>query len=102
MTEIPIYNTNSNCAIASTGISMTRNTTKYCSADFILVVGFEKMFSGGLKGFWDGTSSPIEGSMEIMTSTKGVTESSFVVQMFANTARDYIERLVEIPSGQLT
>lgn len=70
MTVIPIYNTNNSCASASTGISMARNTAKYGSADFILLVGFEKMLSGSLKDFWDGNLSPIEWGVEIMTSTK--------------------------------
>lgn len=53
MTEIPIFNVNNNCATASTGHTMARNTISHDGADCILVVGFEKMSPGSLKTHWD-------------------------------------------------
>ncbi|KIW92742.1 uncharacterized protein Z519_06590 [Cladophialophora bantiana CBS 173.52] len=92
MTSIPIYNVNSNCSTGSSGLNMARQTVAYGAADCVLVLGFEKMFPGSLKGFWDDREAPMGTTAKMLQATKGFTNSPMAAQLFGNAAREYIEK----------
>lgn len=92
MTEIPIFNVNNNCATASTGHTMARNTISHDGADCILVVGFEKMSPGSLKTHWDDRADPVGRHMDLLHATKGVSNAPAAVQLFAGAANEYMEK----------
>ncbi|KEF55049.1 sterol carrier protein 2 [Exophiala aquamarina CBS 119918] len=92
MTQIPIYNVNSNCSTGSSGLNMARQSIAYGAADCILVVGFEKMAPGSLKGHFEDHASPMETTLHVVQETKGITNSPFAAQMFGNAAQEYIEK----------
>jgi sterol carrier protein 2 len=92
MTGIPIYNTNNNCATASTGLVMARNAIAYGSADCVLVVGFEKMSPGSLKRTWTDRADPLARSVEMAKKIREVGDGSTAIQFFSNAGTEYIEK----------
>lgn len=92
MTQIPIFNVNNNCSTGSTGLHMARQAISYGAADCVLVIGFEKMSPGSLKGHWDDRESPMSTTAKIVHETTGITNSPFAAQVFGNAAREYIEK----------
>jgi sterol carrier protein 2 len=92
MTGIPIYNVNNNCATGSTGLNLGRTMIQGGIADCVMVVGFEKMFPGSLKGFWEDRENPLGTSGKMMVETKGYTNASVAAQMFGNAGREYMEK----------
>ncbi|MCJ1279137.1 hypothetical protein MMC21_006961 [Puttea exsequens] len=92
MTSIPIYNVNNNCSTGSTGLHMARNMVSHGVADCVMVVGFEKMFSGSLQSFFQDRSNPTQKSGDMMKETRGVTNAPGAAQMFGNAGREYMEK----------
>ena len=92
MTQIPIYNVNSNCSTGSSGLHLGRQSVAYGAADCVLVVGFEKMFPGSLKGFWNDRESPMGTSAKVLEATMGFTNSPMAAQLFGNAGLEYIEK----------
>lgn len=92
MTQIPIYNVNNNCSTGSTGLAMARDMVSYGMADCVMVVGFEKMFSGSLRGFFQDRESPFGTTTKMMEQTRGVTNSPGAAQLFGNAGREYMEK----------
>lgn len=92
MTQIPIYNVNNNCATGSTGLAMARDMVSHGMADCVMVVGFEKMFKGSLKGFWNDRENPIGTSMKMMADTRGITNAPASAQLFGNAGLEYMEK----------
>ncbi|PKS10424.1 hypothetical protein jhhlp_002175 [Lomentospora prolificans] len=91
MTQIPVYNVNNNCSTGSTGLAMAR-TLIAAGQDCVFVVGFEKMMSGSLKGFWDDRASPLGPTVAMMAQTRGLTKAPGAAQMFGNAGREYMEK----------
>jgi sterol carrier protein 2 len=71
---------------------MARQAIAYGAADCILIIGFEKMMPGSLKGHWLDRESPLGTTSKILEETKGVTNSPWAAQVFGNAAREYIEK----------
>ena len=94
MTEIPILNVNNNCASASTGIAMARDTISYGGADCVMVVGFEKMKPGSLERNFTDRADPTGRFMEMNYKNWGKAKSSGAVQLFANAAQEYMQKYV--------
>ncbi|KAJ9608801.1 hypothetical protein H2200_006572 [Cladophialophora chaetospira] len=92
MTGIPIYNTNNNCATASTGIVMARNAIGYGAADCVLVVGFEKMSPGSLGRTWKDREDPIGRSVAMATKIRAQPDAPTAIQFFANAGQEYMEK----------
>ena len=92
MTGIPIYNTNNNCATASTGLVMARNAVAYGQADCVLVVGFEKMNPGSLDSAWKDRADPIGRAVAMSEQIKAATTAPVPAQLFANAAREYMDQ----------
>lgn len=92
MTEIPILNVNNNCASGSTGISMARDTISRGGADCVMVVGFEKMKPGSLDRNFTDREDPVGRFMDMNYKSWGKGKASGAVQMFANAAREYMDK----------
>lgn len=92
MTGIPIYNTNNNCATASTGLVMARNAIGHGSADCVLVVGFEKMSPGSLDAVWKDRQNPIGRSVAMTDRIRPLNEAPVPAQFFANAASEYMNK----------
>ncbi|KAK6376118.1 hypothetical protein LTS17_007369 [Exophiala oligosperma] len=92
MTEIPIINVNNNCASASTGIAMARDAISRGGADCIMVVGFEKMKPGSLERNFTDRADPVGRFMDMNYKSWGKGEASGAVQLFANTAKEYMNK----------
>src|SRR5689334_18748157 len=80
MTQIPIYNVNNNCSTGATGLTLARTFVSSGAADCVLVVGFEKMMPGSLKGFWDDRENPTGTSAKMMIETRGFTNAPVPAQ----------------------
>ena len=59
-TGIPIINVNNNCSTGSTALYLAAAAIKGGSADCVMALGFEKMFTGSLKSFFDDRTNPLE------------------------------------------
>jgi len=59
-TGIPIFNVNNNCSTGSTALYLAHQAIMGGQANCILALGFEKMFTGSLKSFFDDRSNPLE------------------------------------------
>ncbi|OCK82046.1 putative sterol carrier protein [Lepidopterella palustris CBS 459.81] len=92
MTQIPVYNVNNNCGSGSSGLALAKAFVGHGVADCVLVVGFEKMKAGSLKGNWGDRASPVEINNRVMKDTRGVTEAPPPAQLFGNAGREYIEK----------
>ena len=99
MTQIPIYNVNNNCATGSTGLAMATGMVRYGAADCVMVLGFEKMFKGSLKGIWNDMENPIDTSIRMMAETSGLTNAPGAAQLFGNAGSEYMERCGDLSSS---
>ena len=71
---------------------MARQAVAGGMADCVLVIGFEKMFPGSLKSFWDDRENPTGMMGKMMAETRGLTTGPGAAQMFGNAGREYMER----------
>lgn len=99
MTQVPVYNVNNNCSTGSTGLALGRSLisaggvgTGKEGTDCVLVLGFEKMQTGSLKGHWDDRASPLGGVVGMMAETRGITGAPGAAQMFGNAGVEYMEK----------
>jgi acetyl-CoA acetyltransferase len=60
MTGIPIVNVNNNCSTGSTALYLAHQAVSAGQRDCVLALGFEKMFTGSLKGFFNDRTNPLE------------------------------------------
>jgi len=60
MTGIPIINVNNNCSTGSAALYLAHNQVKACQADCVMALGFEKMFTGSLKSFFEDRAKPLD------------------------------------------
>jgi acetyl-CoA acyltransferase len=92
LTGIPVVNVNNNCSTGSTALFLARQAVRSGAADCALALGFEKMERGSLKtGFTDRTN-PLEQHLAAMFRLREHASSPLAPQMFANAARDHMER----------
>lgn len=96
MTGIPVYNTNNACATGSTGLHMARTMIRAGAADCVLVIGFEQMQSGPIKGGFSDRPAPMGLSAAMMQEQYGKHDSPVNAQYFANAGREYMEKYGEL------
>ncbi|KIW91127.1 uncharacterized protein Z519_08021 [Cladophialophora bantiana CBS 173.52] len=92
MTNIPIYNTNNACATGSTGLQLARTLVRGGIVDVVMVIGFETMKPGPIKGIWDDRPSPMGLETRLMEETRGKHDTPRNAQFFANAGREYMEK----------
>jgi acetyl-CoA acetyltransferase len=59
-TGIPIINVNNNCSTGSTALYLAHQAITGRQAHCIMALGFDKMFTGSLKSFFDDRTNPLE------------------------------------------
>jgi sterol carrier protein 2 len=96
MTQIPIYNVNNNCSTGSTGLNLARKFINHGLANCVLVVGFEKMFTGAgsVQTVYQDRTDPVDTTTKMMEATRGIAAAPNTVQMFGNAGREYIEKYI--------
>lgn len=92
MTNIPIYNTNNACATGSTGLQLARTMIRGGTADCVMVVGFETMNPGSIQSVWNDKPLPMEVTQKITEEMSGKQDSPLVLQLFANAAKEYMNK----------
>jgi sterol carrier protein 2 len=84
MTQIPLVNVNNNCSTGSSAIYLARQAIEGGLYDCALAMGFEKMFTGSLRGFFTDRTNPGDWTGKIMAETRGVTKAPGAAQIFGN------------------
>lgn len=97
MTGIPIWNVNNNCSTGSSGIVLARGMVGADwfaggKTDCVMVIGFEKMFPGSLKNFWDDRTGPTELSRVMMEKRKGKRNAPPAALQFGDAGREYADK----------
>jgi acetyl-CoA acetyltransferase len=91
LTGIPVFNVNNNCATGSSALFLARQAVQSGAIDCALVLGFEQMTPGALKGAYTDRPSPIERFAETMTALQGYDETApRAAQFFGGAGRHYI------------
>lgn len=92
MTGIPIINVNNNCSTGSTAMYLAAKSIQTGQADCVLALGFDKMFTGSLKTFFDDRSQPLEKFLIRDIELKGSSTSPFAPRLFGNAGLEHMEK----------
>src|SRR5690625_1177845 len=93
LTGIPIFNINNNCATGSSALYLARQAVATGAVQCAIVVGFEQMNPGALRGVYDDRPSPISRFLQQMTELQGFEKDTpRAAQFFGGTARDYMKQ----------
>lgn len=84
MTGIPIVNVNNNCSTGSTALYLAHQAVQAGQAECALALGFEKMFTGSLKTFFDDRTNPLDKFLIRDINLKGNSTSPFAPRLFGN------------------
>lgn len=91
LSGIPVFNVNNNCATGSSALFLARQAVDSGAVDCALVLGFEQMQPGALKGQWDDRPSPMQRFADVMASHQGFDAGvPRAAQFFGGAGRDYI------------
>ena len=92
-TGIPIVNVNNNCSTGSTALYLAANVVKAGAADCVMALGFEKMFTGSLKSFFNDRSNPLEKFHVQNVKLRGEPEiPHFAPRAFGDAGREHMEK----------
>jgi acetyl-CoA acetyltransferase len=91
-TGIPIFNVNNNCSTGSTALYLAHQAILGGQADCILALGFEKMFTGSLKSFFDDRSNPLEKFVAKDQELRGPSQSPMAPKLFGNAGKEHMEK----------
>jgi len=92
MTGIPVINVNNNCSTGSTALYLGHNAIQAGQARCVMALGFEKMFTGSLKNFFDDRVNPLTDFMVVNNDIRGMEKSPFAPQLFGNAGREHMEK----------
>jgi acetyl-CoA acetyltransferase len=93
MTGIPVFNVNNNCSSGSTALFLARQAIESGAAECVLVLGFDQMSPGALKGAYDDRPSPLTRFQESMTAVQGFKEGApRAAQFFGGAGLDHMQR----------
>jgi acetyl-CoA acetyltransferase len=91
LTGIPVFNVNNNCATGSSALFLARQAIASGAIDCALVLGFEQMQPGALKGAWTDRPSPVQRFADAMVEHQGWDEAApRAAQFFGGAGRDYM------------
>jgi acetyl-CoA acetyltransferase len=91
ITGIPVFNVNNNCASGSSALYLARQAVQSGAIDCALVVGFDQMVPGALKGAYTDRPSPMERFIETMTALQGYDDTvPRAAQFFGGAGRAYM------------
>jgi sterol carrier protein 2 len=91
-TGIPIVNVNNNCSTGSTALYLAHNAIAGRQAECVLAVGFEKMFTGSLKGFFTDRSNPLEEFVKVNFDIRDGSKAPMAPQLFGNAGIEHMEK----------
>lgn len=91
-TGIPIINVNNNCSTGSTAIYLAAKAIQTKQADCVLALGFDKMFTGSLKTFFDDRTAPLELFLARDKNLRGESKTPFAPRLFGNAGKEHMER----------
>jgi sterol carrier protein 2 len=91
-TGIPIINVNNNCSTGSTALYLAHNAVQGKTADCVLALGFEKMFTGSLKGFFNDRSNPLEEFVKLNFELRDGSKGPIAAQLFGNAGIEHMEK----------
>lgn len=91
-TGIPIINVNNNCSTGSTALYMANQTIMSGQADCIMALGFDKMFTGSLKTFFDDRSNPLENFYAKDMEMRGKSKAPAAPRLFGNAGLEHMEK----------
>lgn len=90
-TGIPIVNVNNNCSTGSSALYLARETVRGGLADCVLAIGFEKMYTGSLKSFFDDRVNPLGRHLDTLKRVHPDTEKApFALKIFGAAARHHM------------
>jgi sterol carrier protein 2 len=92
MSGIPIVNVNNNCSTGSTALWMGQQAIASGMSHCSMILGFEKMFTGSLKGFFNDRSNPLEKFVVQNLELRGPTKSPFAPSLFGNAGKEHMEK----------
>ena len=91
-TGIPIINVNNNCSTGSTALYMANQAITGGHADCILALGFDKMFTGSLKTFFDDRTNPLEKFIVKDMELRGTSKAPMAPRLFGNAGLEHIQK----------
>ncbi|HYD62220.1 MAG TPA: lipid-transfer protein [Noviherbaspirillum sp.] len=92
LTGIPVFNVNNNCSTGSSALFLARQAIESGAIECALVLGFEQMSPGALKGAYDDRPSPVARFQESMTAIQGYQDGApRAAQFFGGAGRAYME-----------
>lgn len=93
VTGIPVFNVNNNCSSGSTALFLARQAIESGAAECVLVLGFDQMSPGALKGAYDDRPSPMSRFIDSMTTVQGYQDGTpRAAQFFGGAGRAHMER----------
>lgn len=92
MTGVPIVNVNNNCSTGSTALYLGQQAIASGQADCVMALGFEKMFTGSLKGFFNDRTNPLDKFVYTNMDLRGPSKAPFAPYLFGNAGREHMEK----------
>lgn len=92
LSGVPVVNVNNNCATGSTALYLAHNTIKGGQADCVMALGFDRMFTGSLKSFFDDRENPLLDFMVQNEQMRGAVKGPFAPTLFANAGQEHMEK----------
>jgi acetyl-CoA acetyltransferase len=93
LTGIPVFNVNNNCSSGSTALFLARQAIESGAVECALVLGFDQMSPGALKGAYDDRPSPLARFQESMVAVQGFQDGApRASQFFGGAGRDHMQR----------
>lgn len=91
-TGIPIINVNNNCSTGSTALYLAHQAIRGGQAHCIMALGFDKMFTGSLKTFFDDRSNPLEKFIVKDQEIRGASKTPMAPRLFGNAGLEHIQK----------
>ena len=91
-TGVPIINVNNNCSTGSTAIYLAHNAIQGGMSQCVMALGFEKMFTGSLKTFFDDRENPLADFFQKDVEMRGKSKGPFAPKLFGNAGREHMEK----------
>lgn len=92
MTGIPIFNVNNYGCTGAATLYQASKAVSSGQADCVLALGFDKMFKGELKFFWDDRTLPMERFMKRDEELFGKSTTPFAIRLFANAGKEHMDK----------
>lgn len=92
MTGIPIINVNNNCSTGSTALYLAHQAIRGGQADCVMALGFEKMFTGSLKGFFNDRTNPLQNFVLQNMEVSGFSKAPMAPKMFGDAGKEHMEK----------